>query len=280
MKLLEGKVAIVTGAGRPKGMGRATALKLAEQGASVVVTDLARKREDLRIEGLLGIGEEFAALEKVVSEIEALGSRGLAMAVDVTDLGQIQACVEKTCEAFGGVDILFNNAGTAIGVGPFLDILGQNWDLSWQVNVRGMVEFCRAVIPKMIERGGGSIINNASMAGLGGEGGYGAYVVTKFAVVGLTKLLAAEFGPQNIRCNATCPGAILTDMGQEEITFIAVDHGISREEAATVFDKMAALGRAAQPEEVADVVAYLAGPRSAYLTGVALPVAGGMRPGV
>ena len=280
MKLLEGKVAIVTGAGRPKGMGRATALKLAEQGASVVVTDLARKREDLRIEGLLGIGEEFAALEKVVSEIEALGSRGLAMAVDVTDLGQIQACVEKTCEAFGGVDILFNNAGTAIGVGPFLDILGQNWDLSWQVNVRGMVEFCRAVIPKMIERGGGSIINNASMAGIGGEGEYGAYVVTKFAVVGLTKLLAAEFGPQNIRCNATCPGAILTDMGQEEITFIAVDHGISREEAATVFDKMAALGRAAQPEEVADVVAYLAGPRSAYLTGVALPVAGGMRPGV
>jgi NAD(P)-dependent dehydrogenase (short-subunit alcohol dehydrogenase family) len=280
MELLEGKVAIVTGAGRPKGMGRATALKLAEQGASVVVTDLARKREDLRIEGLLGIGEEFAALEKVVSEIEALGGRGLAMAVDVTDLGQIQACVEKTCETFGGVDILFNNAGTAIGVGPFLDILGQNWDLSWQVNVRGMVEFCRAVIPKMIERGGGSIINNASMAGLGGEGGYGAYVVTKFAVVGLTKLLAAEFGPQNIRCNATCPGAILTDMGQEEITFIAVDHGISREEAATVFDKMAALGRAAQPEEVADVVAYLAGPRSAYLTGVALPVAGGMRPGV
>ncbi len=134
-----------------------------------------------------------------MSEIEAIGARGLAMAVDVTDVGQIQACVEKTCEAFGGVDILFNNAGTAIGVGLFLESWARP-DLSWQVNVRGMVEFCRAeVIPKMIERGGGSIINNASMAGLGGEGGYGAYVVTKFAVVGLTKLLAAEFGPQNIR---------------------------------------------------------------------------------
>ena len=280
MKLLEGKVAIVTGAGRPKGMGRASALKLAEQGATVVVTDLARKRQDLMIEGLLGIGDELAALEKLVSEIEALGSKGLAMAVDVTDADQIRACVDKTCETFGGVDILFNNAGTAIGVGPFLDILSQNWDLSWQVNVKGMMEFCRAVIPKMIERGGGSIINNASMAGIGGEGGYGAYVVTKFAVVGLTKLLAAEFGPQNIRCNATCPGAILTDMGEEEITFIAMEKGISQEEAAKVFDKMAALGRAAQPEEVADVVAYLAGPRSAYLTGVALPVAGGMRPGL
>jgi 3-oxoacyl-[acyl-carrier protein] reductase len=191
MKLLEGKVAIVTGAGRPKGMGRASALKLAEQGASVVVTDLAQKREDLMIEGLLGIGDEPGALEKVVSEIEALGSKGLAMAVDVTDTDQIRACVEKTCETFGGVDILFNNAGTAIGVGPFLDILSANWDLSWQVNVKGMMEFCRAVIPRMIERGGGSIINNASMAGLGAEPGYGAYVVTKFAVVGLTKLLAA-----------------------------------------------------------------------------------------
>ena len=280
MKLLEGKVAIVTGAGRPKGMGRATALKLAEQGASVVVTDLARKRKDLMIEGLLGIGEELAALEKVVSEIESLGSKGMAMAVDVTDIDQIRACVDKTCEAFGGVDILFNNAGTAIGVGSFLDILSQNWDLSWQVNVKGMMEFCRAVIPKMIERGGGSIINNSSMEGLGATAGYGAYSVTKFAVVGLTKLLAAEFGPQNIRCNATCPGAILTDMGEEEITFIAMDKGIGQEEARKVFDEMAALGRAAQPEEGADVVAYLAGPRSGYLTGVALPVAGGMRPGL
>jgi len=280
MKLLEGKVAIVTGAGRPKGMGRATALELAEQGASVVVTDLARKREDLMIEGLLGIGDELGALEKVVSEIEALGSRGLAMAVDVTDTAQIRACVEKACETFGGVDILFNNAGTAIGVGPFLDILSQNWDLSWQVNVKGMMEFCRAAIPKMIERGGGSIINNASMAGLGAEPGYGAYVVTKFAVVGLTKLLAAEFGAQKIRCNATCPGAILTDMGEEEITFIAIEKGISQEEARKVFDEMAALGHAAQPEEVADVVAYLAGPRSGYLTGVALPVAGGSPAGL
>jgi len=280
MNLLEGKVAIVTGAGRPKGMGRASALKLAEQGASVVVTDLAQKRKDLSIEGLLGIGDEFASLEKLVSEIEALGSRGLAMAVDVTDAAQIQACVEKTCEAFGGVDILFNNAGTAIGVGSFLDILSENWDLSWQVNVKGMVEFCRAVIPKMIERGGGSIINNSSMEGLGATAGYGAYSVTKFAVVGLTKLLAAEFGAQNIRCNATCPGAILTDMGEEEITFIAMEQGISEDKARKVFGEMAALGRAAQPEEVADVVAYLAGPRSAYLTGVALPVAGGMRPGL
>lgn len=280
MRLLDGKVAIVTGAGRAKGMGRASALKLAEQGARVVVTDIARERKDLEIEGLLGIGNDYAALERLVAEIEALGSRGLALAVDVTDAAQIRACVEKTCETFGGVDILFNNAGTGIGVGPFLDTPSENWDLSWQVNVKGMMEFCKAVIPKMIERGGGSIINNASMAGLGAGAGYGAYTVTKFAVVGLTKLVAAEFGGQNIRCNATCPGNILTDMGEEEIRFIAMEQGISDEEARKLFGDVAALGRAGQPEEVADVVAYLAGPRSGFLTGVALPVAGGMPLGV
>jgi NAD(P)-dependent dehydrogenase (short-subunit alcohol dehydrogenase family) len=280
MKLLQGKVAIVTGAGRPKGMGRASALKLAEQGAIVVVTDVARKRKDLEIEGLLGIGDDFRALERLVAEIEALGSKGLAMAVDVTDAGQIRACVERTCEAFGGVDILFNNAGTGVGVGPFMGIPSENWDLSWQVNVKGMVEFCKAVIPKMIERGGGSIINNASMAGLGAAEGYGAYTVTKFAVVGLTKLVAAEFGRQNIRCNATCPGNVLTDMGEEEIKFISMEKGVSEEEARNIFGEMAALGRAAQPEEVADVVAFLAGPRSAFMSGVAVPVAGAMPLGV
>jgi NAD(P)-dependent dehydrogenase (short-subunit alcohol dehydrogenase family) len=280
MSLLKGKVAIVTGAGRPKGMGRASALKLAEQGASVVVTDLARERGDLMIKGLLGIGDDFAALERLVSEIEALGAKGLAMAVDVTDPDQIRTCVEKTCATFGGVDILFNNAGTGIGVGSFLDIRSENWDLSWQVNVKGMVEFCRAVIPKMIERGGGSIINNASTAGLGAAAGYGAYTVTKFAVVGLTKLVAAEFGRHNIRCNATCPGNILTNMGEEEIRFISMEKGISEEEARKLFGEVAALGRAAQPEEVADVVAFLAGPRSAFLTGIAVPVAGGMPAGL
>ena len=280
MKLLEGKVAIVTGAGRPKGMGRATALKLAEQGASVVVTDVARERKDLQIEGLLGIGDDFSALERLVTEIEALGSKALAMAVDVTDADQIQACVDKTCETFGGVDILFNNAGTAVGVGSLMDISSENWDLSWQVNVKGMVAFCRAVIPSMMERGGGSIINNASMAGLGAAEGYGAYTVTKFAVVGLTKVVAAEFGRQNIRCNAVCPGMILTDMGEEEIKFISMEKGISMEEARRYFGEVAAMGRAGRPEEVADVVAYLAGPRSGFLTGVALPVAGGLPLGI
>ncbi len=280
MKILDGKVAIVTGAGRPKGMGRATALKLAEQGALVVVTDVARERKELTMEGLVGIGDDFSALEALAREIEALGSRGMALAVDVTDPAQVRDCVEKTRDAFGGVDILFNNAGTGVGVGSILEIPSENWDLSWQVNVKGMVEFCKAVIPSMEERGGGSIINNASMAGLGAAVGYGAYTVTKFAVVGLTKAVAAEFGGRNIRCNAVCPGMILTDMGEEEIQFIAMEKGVGLEEARRIFGEVAAMGRAGMPEEVADVVAYLAGPRSGFVTGVAIPVAGGLPLGI
>jgi 3-oxoacyl-[acyl-carrier protein] reductase len=280
MQVLEGKIAIVTGAGRPRGMGWAAALKLAGEGAKVVVTDVGRKRKELEIAGLLGLGDDVAVLGKLVTAIEKLGSEAMAMAVDVTDTAQIRACVDKTCERFGGIDILFNNAGTPIATGAFLEIPAESWELSWQVNVRGMMEFCRAVIPKMVERGGGSIINNASLAGLGAVPGYAGYVTTKFAAVGLTKAIAAELGRRNIRCNAVCPGNILTDMGEAEISFLAAQQGMSRENARSLYGEASALGRGGLPDEVADVVAFLAGPRSGFLTGVALPVTGGLPQGL
>jgi NAD(P)-dependent dehydrogenase (short-subunit alcohol dehydrogenase family) len=278
---LVGKVAIVTGAGQSKGIGRAAALKLAEQGASVVVTDVCRKRDDLVVEGLgLTIGDDFSALEQLVSELEVAGGKGMAVAMDVTDSAQIQACVEKVCDRFGGVDILFNNAGVAVGAGPFCDIPASSWDISWQVNVKGMVELSRAVIPRMVSRGGGSIINTSSLLGLGAIGGYAGYITTKFAVIGLTKALAAEFGSANIRCNAICPGNILTDMGEAEVNYIAHEHAISREEALAVYSEAAALGRPGQPTEIGDLVAFLAGPRSGFITGAAIPISGGMTAGL
>jgi 3-oxoacyl-[acyl-carrier protein] reductase len=257
-------------------MGRSAALKMAEQGASVVVTDVCRKRRELEVEDLgLTIGDDFDMLQILVEEIEAFGGRALALVLDVTDAKQIADCVRKTCDTFGGVDILFNNAGVAVGVGPFLDIPEENWDLSWQVNVKGMVEMCRAVIPFMKERGGGAIINNSSVAGQVGMPGYAGYTTTKHAVVGLTKALAVDFGPDNIRCNAICPGAIMTDMGETEVRYIAREHGIGSEEAVKMMGANAALKRVGQPAEVGDVVAYLAGPAASFLTGVQVPVGGG-----
>ena len=176
MKPLQGKVAIVTGAGRPHGIGRSTALRLAEQGASVVVTDLCKKYEgDLQS---YGVGDDFAQLEKVVGEVEARGANGMACTVDVNHREEIAACVDAACERFGGIDILFNNAGTAVGVGPFLAMTEEQWELSLSVNVTGIFHFCQLAIPKMMERGGGVIVNTSSMAGLGaGElmAGYNSY---------------------------------------------------------------------------------------------------------
>ncbi|MBW2370464.1 MAG: SDR family oxidoreductase [Deltaproteobacteria bacterium] len=280
-KLLEGKVAIITGATRPKGMGWATALKMAAQGASVVVTGKCRVRPEIELTDFgMPLSDGFSALEALVREIEDLGSRGLAVAVDVTVQDEVTACVEKTCETFGGVDILFNNAGTGVGAGPFLDIPNEQWDLSWQVNVMGMVNFIRAVIPSMRVRGGGSIINNSSVSGQVAYAGLPAYMTTKHAVVGLTKVVAAEFGPEDIRCNVICPGVILTDMGEAEIRFLAKEHGISEEAAEKMLTGNCVMARAGMPSEVGDLVAYLAGPAASYLTGTQLPVSGGWTYGI
>ena len=265
MNLLEGKVAIVTGAGLPKGMGSAAARELAKNGAKVVVTDL-----EANLDGL----------EQLAKEIELLGSKGLAVKVDVTNAQEIEACVKETIKAFGGVDILFNNAGTGVGTGPFLELADFHWDLSMKVNVIGMANFCKAVIPEMLKRGGGSIINNSSNYGLGSVAGYGAYSASKFAAVGLSKTIAAEFGDRNIRCNAICPGNIYTDMGEIEVKMVAKREGISLEEAKTMLSEDVAMKRYGKAEEIGETVAFLASDKSSYITGIALQIHGGQSPGL
>lgn len=279
---LKGKVAIVTGAGKEKGIGRATALKLAEYGANVVVTDIATKRDELVMEKFkLNIGDDFSALEKLVTEIEAYGVKGMAIRVDVTDRKQIEACVKKVCEVFGGVDILFNNAGTAVGSdGYLLEQNDRQWDLSYKVNLKGTADFCKAVIPSMIERGGGSIINNSSISGLRVTLGMAGYSSTKFATVGLTKSIAIEYGEKNIRCNAVCPGNIATSMADALIDYVAEMENCTPEEAKSIITQNVSLKRYAEPEEVAEVVAFLASDKASYVTGVALPVCGGMNEGL
>lgn len=269
MNFLADKVAIITGAGRERGMGQAAAIKLAAQGAKIVVTDLVRS------------DDERAALDNVAATIKELGGETLAMAVDVTDRQQIDQCVEQTCQHFGGVDILFNNAGTAIGEHPFLELKDLHWDLSYQVNLKAIADFSQAVIPVMQAHGGGAIINNSSLAGLGAVAGMAAYVATKFAVVGLTKAIAREFGQDNIRCNAVCPGMIDTQLSEQAVDWYTGLHPeLSREQARQELAEDVSLKRWAQPEEVGDAVAYLAGPHASYISGVALPVDGGLPVGL
>ena len=266
MKTLNQKVAVVTGAGHPKGIGRAIALKLAKQGATVVVADLASAKKDL---------------DDAVIQLKALGVDALALVVDITKKDEILAGVSQVLANFSRLDILVNNAGVGVGSSDFTQLTDQDWDLSFQVNVKGMADFCQAVIPVMEKQNGGSIINIASLAGLGAiESIPACYTATKFAAIGLTKQLAMNYAKANIRCNAVCPGSIVTQMHKATLEFIAQEHGISIQEAQALEDASIPLGYSAQPSVVGETVAYLASPAANYMTGVALPIAGGMSPGI
>lgn len=264
---LDGKIALVTGAAHTRGMGAAACRALAAAGATIVATDIAA-------------ADDRGQLETLCSGIAEAGGNVRRDTLDVTDVDDIARVFNEIEAKEGGVDILFNNAGLGAGVGPFLDIDPMEWDAVWSVNVMGMVRCCRAAIPQMQAKGGGAIVNNASLAGLGVVTEMAGYSTSKFAVVGLTKSLAAEFGADGIRCNAVCPGTIRTAMYDLEIENMMRSEGLSRAAAQTQIDTLAALGRSASAEEVADAVVYLAGPGASYITGVALPVAGGMAPGL
>lgn len=279
--ILAGQTVLVTGAGRPRGIGQAAARRFAEAGAKVAVTDIARKRADLEIEELgFCIGDDFQALETLADEIIAAGGEAFPHALDLTEADSIGGALRAIEDALGPVDILINNAGTAIGVGPFTDVDDDVWELACQVNVVGTARICRAVLPGMVECGCGAIINNASGAGLGGMANMAVYVATKHAVVGLTRALAAEFGEFGVRVNAVCPGNIETDMGQSEVRFLAAEHGLSEEDARVLMGSEAALKRIGQPEEIAEAMLWLASPQASFATGVALPVTGGLPLGI
>jgi 3-oxoacyl-[acyl-carrier protein] reductase len=268
--MLNGKTAIVTGAARERGIGRACALELAGGGANVVICDL------------IPAGDEQAAaqLAKTVEDVRELGVEAIGVGTDVARPEQVAECVKRALDAFQRIDILVNNAGVAAGFGRFLETSLDSWQHAWNVNVMGIVHFCRAVIPVMLEQGGGSIVNMASLAGLGGSPCYGAYTTTKHGVVGLTKTLAAEFGRGGIRINAVCPGIIDTDMNDFQISFFAELGHVEPEVTAKRMKQLSALRRFADPGEVAKMVAFLGGDGASYVSGAAIPVSGGTPAGL
>ena len=266
MKLLEGKIAIVTGATKAKGLGKAIAVKLAELGAKVALTGRTSSKE---------------GVEANVAEINANGGEAMAVLVDVSDSAQVDAAVKEVADAWGRVDILVNNAGVGFGSALLTENQGRDWDGNYAVNVKGTMELCRGVIPYMEKSGGGSIVNVSSLAGTGVTAGMPyPYVATKHALVGATKVLALEVASKGIRANVVAPGAINTDMLQTAYAAIAEAEGISLEEAGKKENASIPLGRPAEPSEIAAAVAFLAGPDASFITGIALPVAGGMAPGI
>lgn len=279
MPPLDGKTALVTGAGRERGIGRAAALELAVQGADVIVTDLARPSGQ-SMAGLPTVATDRSELDDVVVQIESLGRRSLGLSVDITSEAEVQEAVGFVTASFGSIDVLFNNAGTPLGAQPFLDLEDEDWNLSWNVNLMGAVLLCRHVIPLMQAHGGGSIVNNSSAAGLKVLPGFAAYSATKTAVVGLTKALALEFGKDGIRVNAVCPGDIDTQMGDIALRLASGPPEAQPPSNGAAPTETIALGRRGLPEDVAGVVAWLASDASSYVTGAAIPVDGAMPQGL
>ena len=266
MKPLEGKVAIVTGATKSKGLGKAIAVKLAELGAKVALTGREKSK---------------AGVEANVAEIKAAGGQAMAVLVDVSKAEEVDAAVKQVADAFGTVDILVNNAGVGFGSALLEENQDKDWDANYGVNVKGTMSLCRGVIPYMEKSGGGSIVNVSSLAGIAASVGMPyPYVATKHALVGATKVLAIEVASKGIRANVVAPGAINTDMLQQAYAAIAEAGGISIEEAAAKENASIPLGRPAEPSEIAAAIAFLAGPDASFITGIVLPVAGGMAPGI
>src|SRR4051812_6372163 len=272
---IEGRVALVTGAARRRGIGRATALRLASEGADVACLDIARPYTDFAGHEL-GSSEE---LDEVVAEIEKLGRRAVAVQADVSSWDEVHAAVTKAADALGTIDLCANVAGGAgfgMGAGPLLQIGEAEWDKVLDVNLKGTWMVSRACAEKMMAGGrGGRIVNVSSQAGKRGFPMLGAYCAAKAGVILLTQVMAAELGPMGITVNAVCPGTVDTDL-------LNKDRQMEQMVGATFPGGMEAwiqqeipLGRLETADDVAAAIAFLMSDDAAYITGEALNVSGG-----
>ena len=246
MKLLEGKVALITGAAR--GIGKAIALKYASEGASVAFTDL----------------EINEAAQETVAQLEAFGVPVKAYASNAADFEATQAVVEQVVADFGRIDILVNNAGITKD-GLVMRMSEQQWDAVIAVNMKSAFNFLHAVVPVMARQKGGSIINMASIAGQTGNPGQVNYSASKAGLIAMAKSVAKEMGPRGIRANSIAPGFVITEMTE------VLPQAVKDE-----YMKLIPLRRGATVEEVANVALFLGSDLSSYVTGQVIAVNGGM----
>jgi 3-oxoacyl-[acyl-carrier protein] reductase len=245
MKRLEGKVSIITGAAQ--GIGLATALKFAAEGATVIVCD-ARQ----------------AGVDEAVRQCEALGARSQGCVMDVTQRSRVNAVVAEVLERFGRIDVLVNNAGITQDA-RLQKMTLEQFDRVIDVNLRGVFHCAQAVVDCMSAQGSGVILNASSVVGIYGNFGQTNYAASKFGVIGFTKTWSRELGPKGIRVNAVAPGFIATPI-----------LGTIPEKVISEMEHRVPLRRLGQPEEIANVYAFLASDEAGYINGAVIEVSGGM----
>lgn len=246
MKLLEGKTAVITGAAR--GIGKAIAIKFAQQGANIAFTDLA-------------IDDNAKQTEKELAEF---GVKVKGYASNAADFDDTHKVVDEIVKEFGKVDILVNNAGITRD-GLMMRMSEQQWDMVINVNLKSAFNFIHAVTPVMMKQKSGSIINMSSVVGLSGNAGQANYSASKAGMIGLAKSIGKELGSRGIRANCICPGFIITEMT-----------GVLSEEVKQNWAEQIPLKRGGTPEDVANAALFLASDLSSYITGEVIPVTGGM----
>jgi 3-oxoacyl-[acyl-carrier protein] reductase/meso-butanediol dehydrogenase/(S,S)-butanediol dehydrogenase/diacetyl reductase len=274
MSGLEGKVAIVTGAARHRGIGRAIAVRLAEEGADVVAVgsprDPDRFPEDEKAIGWRGVAT-------VAAEVQALGRRALGIDADITQRDECERIVTETLEKLGRIDILVNNAGLAYcGEHNMWEIDDREWYEVIDVNLNAVYLLTSRVLRRMVDaQHGGRIINISSAAGRIGAPQYGAYCATKAGIIGLTRMLALEAAPHNITVNCVAPGSVDTDMMDGTFGHMASRYGTGADVMKQAIVRTIALGRQGRPSDIAAAVAFFASEDASWITGQTLNVTGG-----
>ena len=270
---LDGKVAVVTGAGRPKGLGEAMAVRLAEEGCKVVVHDIGEIKGEIAPKHGVGTSDE---IQTVVSNIKEGGGDAVGYSSDMLVESEVEGLINFAVETYGRIDILVNNAGIGYLFGPLIEMSQEQWDAVLGVNLRGCFFGMKYAAKQMIKQGeGGRIISIASQAAKSGFGNTAAYTSSKHGLIGLTRVAAIEFAEHNITVNAICPNHVTTGLGAWQNDFMSKAQGKSEEQYLAEMRGRIPMGRVGLVDDIAKACAYLCSDQADYITAEALNVSGG-----
>jgi NAD(P)-dependent dehydrogenase (short-subunit alcohol dehydrogenase family) len=271
----DGKIVLVTGCARAQGIGRAISVAFARAGADLVVTDVATSgTRNENEEGLAEMRLGWKGLESLAGEIESLGRRVLTLVGDVSRATDAERFIADAVARFGHIDVLVNNAAAPHGADRRLlwEVPEEAWDLVIDVNLKGTFLMSRAVIPHMLPRKSGRIVNMASVSGKRGTARRGAYTASKFGVIGLTQAMAQELAPHGITVNAICPGSV--DTSRRESTSRR-ERALADQDPRAPVLTLPPTGRIARPDDIARLALFFASAQSDHITGQAWNVDGG-----